>query len=290
MNTEQYRIGRPEKVHLKDYPTGSDGKVSKADLKERIRKNVAEMADLQERLFADNTRSLLVVLQAMDAAGKDGVINHVFSGVNPQGMQVVSFKAPSAEENDQTYLWRVAKALPRRGEIGVFNRSHYEDVLVARVHDLVSGSQFPGALVTEDFWERRYRQICDFERYLTENGTAVVKFFLHVSRDEQRRRLLDRITQPDKNWKFSSGDTHERKYWKQYQEAYELMLGSTAAPEAPWFVIPADDKWYTRMLVSQVVLDTLNALNPQYPELKREEREAMEECRKILEEDEGQEQ
>ncbi|HSK68501.1 MAG TPA: polyphosphate kinase 2 family protein [Candidatus Limnocylindria bacterium] len=288
MNTERYRIAEPRKVDLKRFPTGGEGQVSKDEIRGRLLPaNVRRMADLQERLFAENTRSLLVVLQAMDAAGKDGVIRHVMSGINPQGVQVVNFKAPSAEENDQTYLWRVARALPRRGEIGVFNRSHYEDVLVARVHDLVRRSQFPQDLVTDDFWERRYRQIRDFERYLVENGTAVVKFFLHVSKDEQRGRLLSRITEPDKHWKFSRTDTDERQHWDEYQQAYELMLGSTSAPEAPWYVVPADDKWFTRLVVSQVVRDTLEAMDPQYPELASEEREAMEECRRILEEDGG---
>ncbi len=228
---------------------------------------------------------MLIVLQAMDAAGKDGTIKHVMTGLNPQGTQVVSFKVPSSEESDHDYLWRIVKALPRRGEIGIFNRSHYEDVIVARVHDLVSGSQIPQELITPEIWNQRYRQIRDFERYLEENGVTVVKIFLHVSKDEQRDRLLARINEEEKNWKFSSGDIQERKYWDQYQEAYEHLLNHTATPEAPWYVVPADRKWFARYLVSQIVLDTLEKINPQFPELSPQERAVLAECRRILEED-----
>jgi PPK2 family polyphosphate:nucleotide phosphotransferase len=207
------------------------------------------------------------------------------SGLNPQGTQVTSFKAPSSEELDHDYLWRISKALPRRGEIGIFNRSHYEDVIVARVHDLVSGSQLPQELVTPEIWEKRYRQIRDFERYLGENGIKVVKIFLHVSKEEQRERLLDRISQPDKNWKFNSGDIDERRYWDQYQEAYEHLLNHTSTPEAPWYVVPADRKWFARYLVSEIVLDALQGIDPQFPELSEQEKAMLAECRDILEAD-----
>ena len=243
------------------------------------------MAALQEKLYAQNRHGLLIVLQAMDAAGKDGTIKHVMSGLNPQGTQVTSFKAPSSEELDHDYLWRISKALPRRGEIGIFNRSHYEDVIVARVHDLVSGSQLPQELVTPEIWEKRYRQIRDFERYLGENGIKVVKIFLHVSKEEQRERLLERISQPDKNWKFNSGDIDERRYWEQYQEAYEHLLNHTSTPEAPWYVVPADRKWFARYLVSEIVLDALQGIDPQFPELSDKEQAMLAECRDILEAD-----
>lgn len=286
MDIKPYKILGKEKVSLKNHPTVADSQVDKKQARDKLMPaNIEKMAVLQEKLYAQNRTSLLVVLQAMDAAGKDGVIRHVMTGLNPQGTQVVSFKAPSAEENDQGYLWRISKALPPRGEIGIFNRSHYEDVLIARVHDLVRTSQLPQELITEDIWDRRYRQIRDFERYLTENGTRVVKIFLHVSREEQRSRLLDRINQPDKNWKFSAADIQERTHWDKYMGAYEQMLQHTATKEAPWFVVPADNKWFARYLVSQIVLDALEEIDPRFPELPATERARLDECRKILEED-----
>ncbi len=286
MDIRDYRVTGGKKVVLAERPTTADKGADKDEIRKKLMPaNIGEMANLQEKLYAENRNSLLLVLQAMDAAGKDGVIRHVMTGLNPQGTQVVSFKVPSSEENDHGYLWRINKALPRRGEIGIFNRSHYEDVLVARVHDLVRFSQMPPELVTGRIWEQRYRQIRDFERYLGENGTTVVKVFLHVSRDEQRERLLDRINEPDKNWKFSSGDIEERKHWDKYMLAYEQMLEHTATEEAPWFVVPADNKWFSRYLVSQIVLEALQAIDPKIPELPEEEKAKLEECRKILEED-----
>ena len=193
----------------------------------------------------------------MDAAGKDGAIKHVMKGFNPQGVHVASFKVPSSEENDHDYLWRIHRQVPRRGEIGIFNRSHYEDVLVSRVHDLVAKSQLPPELITEDIWHQRYRQIREYERYLSENGTMILKFFLHVSKEEQKERLLERIEDPEKNWKFSPSDTHERTYWDSYMKAYEAMLAGTSTEHAPWYVLPADNKWFTRFLVSEVILQKL---------------------------------
>ena len=287
MEIGQYRVTGGKKVSLKAFPTDDDTSLDKDEIKKaHIPDNIQKMADLQEKLYAENAHSLLIVLQAMDAAGKDGVIRHVMTGLNPQGTQVVSFKVPSSEENDHDYLWRIVKALPRRGEIGIFNRSHYEDVLVSRVHDLVKNSQIPPELVTDGIWVQRYRQIRDFERHLSENGTTVVKIFLHVSKGEQRQRLLDRINEPEKNWKFSAGDIEERKHWKEYQEAYELMLEHTADKDAPWYVVPADNKWFARYLVSEIVLDALKRIDPKIPQLPEAERALLEECREILEKDE----
>lgn len=287
MDLFKYEVSGKQKVDLKDFPTAADAEADKDEIKDkRMPGNIRKMAELQEKLYAENQHALLIVLQAMDAAGKDGVIRHVMTGLNPQGTQVVSFKVPTSEENDHGYLWRINTALPRRGEIGIFNRSHYEDVLVARVHDLVQFSQIPPELVTEKIWDQRYRQIREFEQYLTENGTSVIKIFLHVSRDEQRERLLDRIREPDKNWKFSSGDIQERKHWDKYQEAYELMVENTADEQAPWYIVPADDKWFARYLVSEIVLKTLKKIDPKIPELPEKERAVLEECRRILEADE----
>ena len=286
LDIKGFSVMGEEKVHLKDFPTqGGDDLNKKKTINEKMPDNIRKMAALQEKLYAQNRHGLLIVLQAMDAAGKDGTIKHVMSGLNPQGTQVVSFKAPSSEELDHDYLWRISKALPRRGEIGIFNRSHYEDVIVARVHDLVSGSQLPQELVTPEIWEKRYRQIRDFERYLGENGIKVVKIFLHVSKEEQRERLLERISQPDKNWKFNSGDIDERRYWEQYREAYEHLLTHTSTPEAPWYVVPADRKWFARYLVSEIVLDALQGIDPQFPELSEQEKAMLAECRDILEAD-----
>lgn len=286
VDIRQYTVTGEDKVRISDFDTRGGSGLDKNEVTEKLMPaNIRKMADLQERLYAENRHAVLIVLQAMDAAGKDGTIRHVMTGLNPQGTQVVSFKAPSSEESDHDYLWRIVRALPRRGEIGIFNRSHYEDVIVARVHDLVSRSQMPEELVGPDIWNQRYRQIRDFERYLEENGITVVKIFLHVSKDEQRDRLLSRINEEEKNWKFSSGDIQERKYWDKYQEAYEQLLNHTSTPAAPWYVVPADRKWFARYLVSQIVLDTLEAINPRFPELSAQERAVLAECRRILEED-----
>ena len=286
MDTKQYKIDSNRKINLKEFSTKADKSLDKADVKDKLMpKNLERMAQLQEKLYAENQHSLLIVLQAMDAAGKDGAIRHVMTGLNPQGTQVVSFKTPSSQENDHGYLWRINKAVPPRGEIGIFNRSHYEDVLIARVHDLVRTSQIPPELVTQDIWDLRYRQIRDFETYLAENGTTVIKIFLHVSKDEQRQRLLDRINEPDKNWKFSAGDIQERKFWDQYMQAYEQMLEHTSQQDAPWFVVPADNKWFARFLISQIVLETLEKIDPRIPELAEEERAKLEECRRLLEDE-----
>lgn len=286
MDLKQYCVYGQKDIHLKDFATAADSSYDKKEVRDKLMpQNIREMADLQEKLYAENQHSLLIVLQAMDAAGKDGIIRHVMSGLNPQGTRVTSFKVPTSEENDHTFLWRINKALPPRGEIGIFNRSHYEDVLVSKVHDLVKTSQIPPELITDDIWNQRYRQIRDFERYLAENGTTVIKIFLHVSREEQRKRLLDRIKEPDKNWKFSSADIRERRFWDEYMKAYEQMLENTATEQAPWYVVPADNKWLSRFLVSQIVLEALQRIDPAVPELSESEKAKLEECRIILEED-----
>lgn len=284
---QPFSVEGQDKIRLIDFATEGGQELNKRKIiNEKMPDNIRRMAEMQERLYAENKYALLIVLQAMDAAGKDGTIKHVMSGLNPQGTQVVSFKAPSSEELDHDYLWRINKALPRRGEIGIFNRSHYEDVIIARVHDLVRHSQLPDDLMTPDIWERRYCQINDFERYLGENGIRVVKIFLHVFKEEQRGRLLERISQPDKNWKFNAGDIDERRYWDQYQQAYEQLLNHTSTKDAPWFVVPADKKWFARYLVSEIVLDALKKIDPQFPELPEKERALLSDYRRILEADE----
>ncbi len=281
MDIERYRIQENQKVKLENYSTRRDVKADRQEVERKwIPDNIAQMAELQEKLYAENTTSLLIVFQAMDAAGKDGAIKHVMKGFNPQGVQVASFKVPSSEENDHDYLWRIHRQVPRRGEIGIFNRSHYEDVLVSRVHDLVAKSQLE--LITEDIWSQRYRQIREYERYLTENGTVILKFFLHISKEEQRERLLERIDNPEKHWKFSPSDTHERTYWDKYMQAYEAMLAETSTEYAPWYVLPADSKWFTRYLVSEIILQKMKEINPQFPELPADVAAEMENCRALL--------
>ncbi len=242
-----------------------------------------ELSDLQERLYADDRHAVLMVFQAMDAAGKDGTIEHVFSGVNPAGCQVVSFKAPSAEELDHTFLWRIAKALPERGRIGIFNRSHYEEVLVVRVHpEFIQKQRLPAKRVDAAFWRARYEDINGFERHLDNNGIVVLKFFLHVSRQEQRRRFLDRLKDRQKHWKFSYGDLEESRLWDAYMDAYEEMLTRTSTPWAPWHVIPADHKWVMRALVSHVIVSRLQGLDLRFPEADAEKKAAIERALKEL--------
>ncbi len=232
---------------------------------------IALLAELQDMLYAQDRWAVLLIFQAMDAAGKDGAIKHVMSGVNPQGCQVVSFKAPSSEDLDHDFLWRCAKNLPERGRIGIFNRSYYEEVLVVRVHpSLLAGQKIPPELLTKNIWEDRYRDIRAWERYLAGNGVVIRKFFLHVSRKEQKRRFLERIQNPEKNWKFSAADARERGHWKDYMAAYEDMIRNTASKESPWYVVPADNKWFTRIVVASAVIDTLASLGLHYPKVGKE--------------------
>jgi PPK2 family polyphosphate:nucleotide phosphotransferase len=255
----------------------------KPESKEVLQEGVELLAELQDRLYAQDTWAVLLIFQAMDAAGKDGAIKHVMSGINPQGCQVVSFKAPSAEDIDHDYLWRCARQLPERGRIGIFNRSYYEEVLVVRVHEgLLNKQKLPRDLVTKDIWDERFRDIRAWERYLAGNGVAVRKFFLNVSRAEQKRRFLERIEKPEKNWKFSASDAQERGYWKDYMAAYEDLIRNTATKHAPWYVVPADNKWFTRIVVASAVIDTLSSLGLQYPKVGKEKLAELARVRKAL--------
>ena len=283
MNTEKYLV--KEKKKLYEVPTSYHGKLEKKEVKEvLIPENIKKIREYQERLYAENNQALLIVLQAMDAAGKDSLIKNIMTGVNPQGTKVVSFKKPSENELDHDYLWRVAKNLPPRGEIGIFNRSHYEDVLVSRVHKLVLDQPFPKNLVTKDIWENRFEEINNFEEYLSNNGIKIVKFFLHVSKDEQKERLMERIDRPEKNWKFASSDITEREYFDDYMKAYADMLINTSTKKAPWYIVPADRKWFSRYLVSEVIVEKLKEMDPQFPELSKEELDSLDKWKKVLEE------
>jgi PPK2 family polyphosphate:nucleotide phosphotransferase len=287
---DQFRVKPGKKLKLSDHDPSwhGDSDQSKSEKKalaeESLGDAVAELAEAQDLLYASDSWSLLVVFQAMDAAGKDGTIKHVMSGVNPQGVQVMSFKAPSAEEIDHDYLWRCHKALPERGRIGIFNRSYYEEVLVVRVHpELIDRQRIPNTVAGPKLWQQRYGEIRDFERYLSHNGTAIVKFFLNVSKEEQRKRFLERIHEPEKNWKFSLGDVEERKHWDEYQQAYEDCLEATSTDEAPWYVVPADHKWVTRAVVSRILVNTIQSLNLKYPEISAAQRTALQAAGKALE-------
>jgi PPK2 family polyphosphate:nucleotide phosphotransferase len=268
---DAFRIVNGEKFRLKDVDPGDTLHFKSEDkprAKEALATGVAALAELQDKLYAQDRWAVLLIFQAMDAAGKDGAIKHVMSGVNPQGCQVTSFKTPSAEELDHDFLWRCMKVLPNRGEIGIFNRSYYEEVLVVRVHPEFLGNQkIPTQLVTKNIWKERYQDIRSFERYLTRNGVVIRKFFLHVSRGEQKKRFLERLDNPDKHWKFSQADLAERKLWNGYMEAYEDMIRNTATKCAPWYVVPADNKWFTRVVVAAAVIETLASLGLEYPEV-----------------------
>ena len=275
-NIRRYRFTGKGRLVLAEVDAGdTDGFHDKQEAKSLLRQNVARMAELQDKFYAQDRQSLLVIFQAMDSAGKDGAIKHVMSGLNPQGVQVASFKQPSAEELDHDYLWRVHKALPARGNIGIFNRSYYEEVLVARVHNLPYSQKLPARCLDDRLWERRYRQIRDFERYLHENGTTVVKFFLHISKEEQKKRFLERIDDERKNWKFSASDIAERAHWDEYMDAYEQAINATATPDAPWYVVPSDKKWYARLLISEVINHCLERLDPAYPVVSDEQKQAL---------------
>jgi len=275
-----------KKIRLrKDYDPGdTGGLVQKKEAQKLLAEGVQLLAGYQSKLYAQSTYSLLIIFQAMDAAGKDSTIRHVMSGLNPQGTQVYSFKAPSAEDLDHTYLWRNFKALPERGNIGIFNRSYYEEVLVARVHpEILERQQLPPELKDKKIWERRFQEINNFEKYLAANGAVILKFFLNVSKDEQKKRFLERIDLPEKNWKFSIDDARERGFWNQYQEAYEGMLNNTSTKHAPWFVVPADHKWFTRIAVAAVIGKTLKGLKLSYPAVGEEHRLELLKARKMLE-------
>jgi PPK2 family polyphosphate:nucleotide phosphotransferase len=280
MNTliEKLRAGPGRKIDLiRDYDPGHTGSFSKKnETEEALLQGIRLLAEQQDKLYAQNTYALLIILQALDAAGKDSTIKHVMSGVNPQGVEVTSFKVPSAEELDHDYLWRNAKVLPRRGNIGIFNRSYYEEVLVVRVHPgLLDHEQIPAHLKDKNIWERRFHEINCFENYLVNHGIVVLKFFLHVSAEVQKKRFIERINEPEKNWKFSATDVEERKYRDAYMSAYQDMIQNTSTPYAPWYIIPADHKWFTHLAVTAVICDTLDRLGLSYPSVSSEDKKAL---------------
>jgi PPK2 family polyphosphate:nucleotide phosphotransferase len=284
--SEAYRVTKGAKFRLRDVDpedTHDFDSDEKAEAEEALREGVECLSKLQDKLYAQDRWAVLIIFQAMDAAGKDSAIKHVMSGVNPQGCEVSSFKSPSAEELDHDFLWRCAKRLPERGRIGIFNRSYYEETLVVRVHEnFLAAQKLPVKVKTKDFWQQRFEDICNFERYLTRNGIVVLKFFLHVSKKEQQQRFLARIEDPAKNWKFSINDVHEREHWDQYMHAYEETIKHTAAKYAPWYVVPADHKWFTRVVVAAAIVDTLSALDLEYPSLSKEELKELEGAKQAL--------
>lgn len=285
---DQFRVKEGDKVDLKKWDTSYKGDLTKEEVYDHLLPDNGEaFREAQEVMYADNQNGLIIVIQAMDAAGKDGLIKKVLTYINPQGLKVIPFDVPTADEQDHDYLWRCNQALPRRGEVAVFNRSHYEDVLVTRVHNLLEGSQLPEHLVDKKIWSRRYKQIRNWEEYLEENGFHVLKFFLHVSKDEQAERLLERVVQPNKNWKFSSSDIRERKYWKEYQKIYEELMEETSTDGAPWFIIPADRKWYTRYVVSEILKEFFEKLDMDYPKLAKEEEDLLADAKESLMKDLG---
>jgi PPK2 family polyphosphate:nucleotide phosphotransferase len=285
INSKDFRVRPGEKVKLREWPTVVKPFCeSKKEYRELLGKHVEELSSLQRLHYASNRYALLLIFQGMDAAGKDGAIQHVMSGVNPQGCQVYGFKQPSADELEHDFLWRTTCRLPERGQMGIFNRSYYEEVLVVRVHPEILRSQGLAEELRDEntIWDQRYRSIVDLESHLYRNGTRVVKVFLHLSKEEQRKRFLERIEEPDKNWKFSLADIHERKYWKHYMQAYEACLHATSTHHAPWYVVPADDKENARLIVSQIVLDALNELKMAYPKTTAKRRRELESIRKLL--------
>ena len=283
----RFKVDNNKEFSLSDHPTAETLKFLKGDAVEILNNYKAEMNELQEKLYATNRYSLLIIFQAMDAAGKDSAIEHVMSGINPQGCQVFSFKQPNSEEYEHDFLWRHYKALPEKGRIGIHNRSHYENVLICKVHpELVLKEGFAHYNTVDelnpDFWQSRYESIRDFEKHLHRNGTVIIKFFLNVSKEEQKERFLERIDDPLKNWKFSSFDIEERAFWDQYMNVYEEAIAQTSSTDAPWYIIPADKKWFTRIAISKIIVETLKSLDLQIPELSDEEKGKLKECRKQL--------
>lgn len=282
---DAFKVTHGKSFRLKDFDPAAAGKhLSKDKAEELLQKDIVESAELQDKLYAQDQWAVLLIFQAMDAAGKDGAIKHVMSGVNPQGVQVHSFKQPSTEELNHDFMWRAASRLPERGSIGIFNRSYYEEVLVVRVHqELLAKQHLPPKLITKKIWSERMEDMCCFESFLTRNGIIVRKFFLNVSKEEQKRRFLKRLDEPEKNWKFSEADVHERQHWDEYMKAYEEMIQQTATPYAPWYVVPADHKWFTRLVVSSVIIQTLKDLKLSYPKVDPARRKELEAARSALE-------
>lgn len=285
MKHDPFIVPPGKKVSLRDYDPGFTGDYSSKDeAQDKLKKDIKRLAELQDVLYAQNIHAPLMIFQAMDAAGKDSAIKHVMSGVNPQGCQVFSFKAPSDEELDHGYLWRCMKALPERGRIGIFNRSYYEEVLVVRVHPAILANQrLPDEERTDGIWQKRFEDINNFERYLTRNGIVLFKFFLNVSKEEQKKRFLKRIDRPEKNWKFSFGDVKERGFWDDYMHAYEEMVNHTSTEWAPWYIIPADRKWFTRATVADIIVKKLESLNMEYPNVTEEHRQELLKAKEMLE-------
>ena len=281
---KSYRINDGKHFQLKDYDPADTGHWRSVDqAKEQLQKDIARMEDLQDKLYAQDRWAVLLIFQAMDAAGKDGTIKHVMSGVNPEGCQVTSFKTPSDTELQHDFLWRTNEHLPERGHIGIFNRSYYEEVLVVRVHPpLIENQKVPPSLVTKDIWKERFEDIHCFEQHMTRNGTVIRKSFLHLSKKEQKKRFLARLDDPDKNWKFSEADIRERDYWDDYQDAYEDMIRHTTSQHAPWYVVPADNKWFTHLVVAAAIVETLEDLNLSYPEVDAQKRKEVQAARKLL--------
>ena len=284
---EPYRITRGKNFRLKDCDpsdTHGIGSEQKSEAKELLARGTEWLAQAQDRLYAQDRWSVLLIFQAMDAAGKDGTIKHVMSGVNPQGCQVYSFKQPTSEDLDHDFLWRTSRCLPERGRIGIFNRSYYEEVLVVRVHpEILAKQKLPEELVTKDIWDERLEDIATLERFLARNGTMILKFFLHVSHAEQKRRFLERLDRPEKNWKFSTADVAEREFWDSYMDAYEEAIRATAAPHAPWFVVPADNKWFSRLVVAAAIVHAMEELDLHYPKVDAAQRKELAKARKRLE-------
>ncbi|MBA4276823.1 polyphosphate kinase 2 family protein [Flavobacterium sp.] len=284
--SKQYCVGNGNDFRLKDYETKASfnlGSEEKSQVKDTLEIGINALAAMQDILYAQDKWSLLIIFQAMDAAGKDGAIKHVMSGINPQGCQVSSFKAPSSEELDHDFLWRCQKHLPERGRIGIFNRSYYEEVLVVRVHEaILKGQKLPEKLVTKDIWEDRFQDIRNFEKYLNRNGTIVIKFFLNVSKEEQKERFIERIEDSEKNWKFSAGDVNERGYWNDYMHAYEELIKNTSTEKSPWYVIPADNKSYARIAIASAIIHALDEMELEYPTVSPEKIEELNAIKKVL--------
>jgi len=287
VDIEKLLVKPGQKVNLEDYDTKYIGNYKEEEAKDKLKKNRKKLSEIQETFYASNTHSMLIVFQAMDAAGKDGAIKHVMSGINPQGCTVYSFKKPSDQDLEHDFFWRHYQCLPERGQIVIFNRSHYENVLVTKVHpEFIMSENIPGIDSVEDikpeFWTDRYDQINSFEKTIFKNGTIILKFFLHLSKEEQKNRFLDRINEVDKNWKFSSGDVKERKFWDDYQRAFEDALSATSQENAPWYIIPADNKWFSRIAISDIIINKLKSFNLVFPDLSQEERDLLEKARQSL--------
>lgn len=283
--SQRYRIDNPDKFKLRDFDPSDTGGIDseKSELKDTLKADAERLGKLQERMYAEGRWSILIILQGMDASGKDGIVEHVLSGVNPLGCVVHAFKAPNAEELKHDFLWRTTSRLPERGRLGIFNRSYYEEVLVVRVHpEFLGGQKLPPSLVGDDIWKQRFEDIVAYEKHLARSGTVVLKFFLNMSQKEQSKQLLQRLEDPEKHWKFNAGDLKERALWDKYMSAYEDAIRNTSSKEAPWYIVPADKKWFSRLVVAGAILDALDKMNPQYPPLEPKDMAALEQMKKDL--------